>query len=177
MSFSFTCIGQLMLCDKQYPNLVTYNNDLLSLTYPQVGWGLTDWGCSSLNLTPSWQCFLFFRATGMFFSWQWQKCKGQWKQSCLRPSLRIGHSVHTPLAKVSHMAKPDLSGVGTYTLPLAGATPKSHCRGCKYRDGWRPRVNNAVFHMAVSAVAGTLHCISEMWNKCCSINVERIPVN
>ena len=59
------------------------------------------------------------------------------KQSVLMPSLgtdwHTGTSLHAPWAKVSHMAKHDLSNVRKYTLPLAVAIAELLSTGHRYR--------------------------------------------
>lgn len=53
------------------------------------------------------------------------------------PSLgtdwHTGTSLHAPWAKVSHMAKHDLSNVRKYTLPLAVAIAELLSTGHRYR--------------------------------------------
>lgn len=56
------------------------------------------------------------------------------------------------MTKVRHMAKSDLSGAGKHTLPLA-----EHCKDRQHRAQTQGGVNNVVFPVAVSAVAGVLH--------------------
>lgn len=70
------------------------------------------------------------------------------------------------------MAKSDLSGVGKHTSPLA-----ERCKDRQHRAQTQGRVNNAVFPVAVSAVAGVLHSNQRFEMNVASINVEGMPIN
>lgn len=55
----------------------------------------------------------------------------------LKVSSRTAHTVtsaHTPLTTVSHMAKPDVSGLGKYSLPLVGSPAGTQHMG--QVEGW-----------------------------------------